>query len=275
VTVFERKGKSEQRKGCSEQFLFSFRYSLFALFLFGAQACRGTMSPLSNRLNVGEESFAVVVAEGEGGVGDLYALPVGGGVPLQITFSRVDESHPALTADGSVIAFIRGGQKGGTQPVVILMNLLNGAERRIELPSGAVPVRVGWAADQSRVFVRSSAGDFMFAAPPRAPNPVAVTPADSAAADSALAVVLGDPPFATATLCRRGAGLCAQTDSGETMIDSAGTDPVRWGPDSVAYISHNELTVLSLGGGHTRDVRPSRELKGMRQPTYAAGPGKR
>jgi len=192
----------------------------------------------------------VVVAEGEGGVGDLYALPPGGGVPLQITFSRVDESHPALTSDGSVIAFIRAGQKASTQPIVVLMNLLNGAERKIELPAGAVPERISWSPDQTRIFVRSAKGVFVI-------------------------VMLGDPAFAVAGVCRRGSGLCAESDSGESMIDSAGTDPVRWGPDSVAYMSHGELTVLSLSGGHTRDVRPSRVLPGIKQPTYAAGPGKR
>ena len=173
MTGLQRTGNREQRTGNRKQaslvegqgsrvkasILFAVRCSLFALFALSA--CRGTMSPLSNRLNVGEESFTVVVAEGEGGVGDLYALPPGGGVPLQITFSRVDESHPALTSDGSVIAFIRAGQKASTQPIVVLMNLLNGAERKIELPAGAVPERISWSPDQTRIFVRSAKGVFV------------------------------------------------------------------------------------------------------------------
>ncbi|MEP6473831.1 MAG: hypothetical protein ABJC74_08925 [Gemmatimonadota bacterium] len=233
------------------------------------------MSPLSNRLNIGEEAFAVVVADGEGGLGDLYAIPGGGGVPLQITFSRVDESYPALTSDGSVIAFIRGGLKSGTQPVVVLMNLLNGAERRVELPEGEAPVRVAWSVDQSRIFIRTSKGLYAVGAPPRTPDLAAVAAADSASADSALNAVLGDPAIAIAGTCRSGKGVCARSDTDETLLDSLGRDPVRWGPDSVAYVSGNLLEVLSLGGGHVREVRPSRELKGVRQPTYAAGPGRR
>jgi hypothetical protein len=233
------------------------------------------MSPLSNRLQIGEEAFVVVVAEGEGGLGDLYALPASGGAPLQITFSRVDESGPALTTDGSVIAFIRRGQKTGTQPVVVLMNLLNGAEHRIELPQGSAPVRVAWSNDQTRLFVRTASGVYGLEAPPRPTDLTPVGPTDSSAADSALAVVLGDPPFARATPCRSGTGICAESDSGESVIDSAGADPARCGPDSVAFVVHNELQILPLGGGHLREVRPSRVLAGMRQPAYAAGPGAR
>lgn len=229
------------------------------------------MSPLSNRVNIGDEPFVVVVAEGEGNAGDLYAIPSSGGVAWQITFSRVDESHPAVTTDGSVVAFLRGGQKPETQPVVVLMNLLNGAERRIELPAGARPERVAWSADQTKVYIRTSTGLFSIAAPPASQLLAPVPPADSASADSALAVLLGTPAFARASLCRSGAGLCAESDSGESVIDSAGADPARWGADSVAYISHGELTVLSLGGGHTRDVRTSKVLKGVREPTYSEG----
>jgi hypothetical protein len=233
------------------------------------------MSPLSNRLQIGEEAFVVVVAEGEGGLGDLYALPAGGGAPLQITFTRVDESHPALTADGSVLAFIRAGQKTGGQPVVVLMNLLNGAERRVELPPGSAPVRVAWSRDQTGLFIQTTTGMFSATAPPNASAAAPVGPADSAAADSALAVVLGTPAFGTAGPCRSGGGLCSHSDSGESVIDSAGSDPARWGPDSVAYVVHNQLQILPLGGGHLREVRPSRVLAGMRQPAYAAGPGRR
>lgn len=237
--------------------------------------CRGTMSPLSNRLQIGEEAFAVVVADGEGGVGDLFALPASGGLPLQITFTRVDESHPVLTTDGSVMAFIRAAQKDPTQPTVVLMNLLNGAERRIELPAGANPVRLAWSTNQTRLFIATSHGTYQVDAPPQPPQLQPVAPADGAAADSALAVVLGDPPFAVAGPCRSGSGVCATTDSGESVLDSAGVDPLRWGPDSVAYVVRNTLQILPLGGGHLREVRPSRVLARMRQPAYAAGPGRR
>jgi hypothetical protein len=188
------------------------------------------MSPLSNRLQIGEEAFVVVVAEGEGGLGDLYALPAGGGAPLQITFTRVDESHPALTADGSVLAFIRAGQKTGGQPVVVLMNLLNGAERRVELPPGSAPVRVAWSRDQTGLFIQTTTGMFSATAPPNASAAAPVGPADSAAADSALAVVLGTPAFATAGPCRSttssrfspsAAGICVRCGRAEFWPECA------------------------------------------------------
>jgi hypothetical protein len=155
------------------------------------------------------------------------------------------------------------------------MNLLNGAERRIELPAGAAPERVAWAGNQTRLFIASTRGLYSANAPPAALDLMPLTSADSAAADSALTVVLGDPPFAVAGRCRSGTGVCAESDSGESLIDSAGMDPVRWGPDSVAYVVANELQILPLGGGHLREVRPSRALMEMRQPAYAAGPGRR
>ncbi len=243
-------------------------------------ACRGTMSPLSNRLKIGEESFVIFVARGEGDLGDLYALPASGGVPLQVTFTRVEESAPAITGDGSVLAFIRASQRSETPPTVVFMNLLNGAERRVELPSGAIPVRLGWSADQTKLYIRAAVmewswQEFVVPAPPQSGFVTRVATDEKPAADSALSVVLGTPAFALAGSCLSAPGICAQSDSGESMIDSAGKDPARWGPDTVAFVARGEIQLLPLGGGHLRDVRPSHPLIDLRQPTYAAGPGPR
>lgn len=269
--------KSEGRRGKAGSIRFPLRSSPFALLclLLSLAACRGTLSPVSNRLKIGEEAFTVFVADGEGGVGDLYAVPVSGGVPFQVTFTRVDESGPALTNDGSVVAFIRGAQRSGVQPVVVVLNLLNGAERRIELPAGSLPARVAWSPDQTRLYIRTATGDFGAAAPPSPAVAAPVVASESAAADSALSVLLGSPAFAAAGACQTGGGVCARSDSGETLLDAEGRDPTRWGPDSVAYVSGGEVHVLPLGGGHLRAVLLSRQLPGIRQPTYAAGPGAR
>ncbi|MEO8139520.1 MAG: hypothetical protein ABI742_07745, partial [Gemmatimonadota bacterium] len=60
-------------------------------------ACRGSLSPLSNKIEVGKEPYIVFTADGEGGVGDLFASPLQGETQFQITFTRVDERLPALS----------------------------------------------------------------------------------------------------------------------------------------------------------------------------------
>src|SRR6267142_409397 len=66
------------------------RSLLTALALLAAgllAACRGTLSPLSNRLKIGEESYIVFSADGEDGLSDLFASPPSGSPTFQITFT--------------------------------------------------------------------------------------------------------------------------------------------------------------------------------------------
>ena len=248
---------------------------LLLLLLMTLMGCRGTMSPLSNRIQVGQEAFVVFVADGEENNGDLFAVPAAGGTAFQVTFTRVDESRPALSPDGSVVAFARGGLRPDAPVSVALLNLVNGAERRVELPPGAVVQQIAWSGDTTELFIRTATGDYAFATPPAIPALHPVPASDAPFADSALAVLLGDPPFATAAPCAAGHGLCAHADSGETLLDADGRDPFRWGGDSVAFFVGNGLVVRPLGAGRVRRVAWSRELGRPREATYAPGPVER
>ena len=100
-------------------------------------ACSGSLSPLSNKVKVGQEAYVILVADGEDGLGDLFASSTGGGVAFQITFTRVDERLPALAPDGVSLAFVRARAPGDTSELhVAVMNLLNGTERSLDLPTG-------------------------------------------------------------------------------------------------------------------------------------------
>jgi WD40 repeat protein len=245
------------------------------LVLAVAGGCRGTLSPLSNRIKVGEEPFVVFVADGEEGAGDLFAVPAAGGTAFQVTFTRVDESQPALSPDGSVVAFARGGFRAGAPVSVALLNLANGAERRIDLPPGAAVQRIGWSPDGTEIFIRTTAGTLASAAPPAAPLLHAVAASDTVIADSALAVLLGDPAFAAAGPCATGQGLCALGSSSETLLDPEGRDPLRWSGDSVAFFVNNSLVVRPLGAGRVRRLTWTRVPAHAREASYTPGPAER
>jgi hypothetical protein len=56
---------------------------------------------------VGSESYVVFEAAGEDGQGDLYASPAAGGPSFPVTFSRAHETAPALSPDGTMLAYLR------------------------------------------------------------------------------------------------------------------------------------------------------------------------
>ena len=150
--------------------------------------------------------YAMFVAGGGAAGGDLYAVRTEGGAVVPITFSTVGEMRPALSPDGVMLAFLRGASlRDSTPGTVWVMNLLNGAEREVELPRGAgVPRQVGWSLD----------GRSLVVAARRRPLPIERTarpercrgrsrPADRPAAESALAVLLGEPGVRAGGAVRR------------------------------------------------------------------------
>ena len=89
------------------------------------------------------------------------------------------------------------------------MNLLNGAEREIELPEGAgPPEQVGWTTDGRSLVVRAGGRLYRAAAPPAEGAARPVAGAERAAAESALAVLLGEPGFARVVPCATPEDLC-------------------------------------------------------------------
>ncbi|HEY7027033.1 MAG TPA: hypothetical protein VH438_05475 [Gemmatimonadales bacterium] len=230
-------------------------------------SCTGSLSPLSHKLKIGEEPYVVFTADGEGGTGDLFASPVGGGTVYQVTFTRLNEHLPRLNPDGSMLAFVRGD---GSTAAVWVMNLLNGAERRVTEPGGAEPQGLAWSADSKTVYVKVANGVLAAAAPPAGPSVTSLEGQALAAGDSALAVLVGDPVAGEVVSCPSGAGLCVRLGDESQQLDSAGTEPVRWGADSVAYRVGDQFVVRPLAGGTTRALRWSKRLEHPRELTYFA-----
>jgi hypothetical protein len=242
------------------------------LTLITVFACRGSLSPLSNRLEVGQEPYFVFVADGEADVGDLFASKPAGGAVYQITFTRVDERLPALSPDGTMLAFLRARAPGSvTRQVLVVMNLLNGAEQRVDLEA-SFPSAIAWSRDGRRLYLR--AGDSLLGTPtPPAPFALGLVPdAERPTADSLLSVLLGDPPLAEAFPCD-GTGVCARFGDGTRQtIAAAATDPTRWMGDSILYREAGEWVIRPLAGGRPRVLRLSGELRHWRSLMVFGGP---
>jgi hypothetical protein len=233
------------------------------------------MSPLQGRIEAGEEPFMVFVAEGGDGMTDLFASLPGGGEVSRLTFTGLVERSPRITHNGGLVVFVRdrGGADSGAANVVI-MNLLSGAERTLELPESAGrPELVAWTADETAVYARTTRGTWLLQAPPSENHPVELPPELLPAADSAMAVLLGTPAFAEATICADG-GVCVTGPTGEpSQLSSAGADPFRWGSDSLAWFVNGVVEVRPLGPGPVRAISWSDgRVTGARQGSYAETP---
>jgi hypothetical protein len=239
------------------------------LLLAMLAGCRGTLSPLSNKLEIGQESYFLFVADGEDGLGDLFAAAPVGAQSFQLTFTRLDERAPSLSPDGVMVAFLRSRAPGDSTAAVVIMNLVNGAER---LLSDVGEVRaLAWSRDGARLFLRTPSGIRAVPAPPAASAISKVEAGEHAIADSAFKILLGDPPVGEAVACEQG-GICALLPSGLSVLSADGTSPARWGSDSLIYAAGNELIVRPLGGGANRMIKFTGNLRNPRGVTlFPAG----
>jgi hypothetical protein len=189
--------------------------------------------------------------------GDLYALQADGGAAIPLTFSVVGEMRPSLAPDGGQVAFLRGGTLTDSLPASVwVLNLVNGAERQVRLPLQAGrPEQVGWSGDGASLVVRAERGVFRLAAPPATGEARALDGPGRAAAESSLAVLLGDPAFARVVACEDPADLCVQGDSGApALLAERASEAARWGGDSVAYLAGDRLVVRPVGPGRSRVI---------------------
>ena len=242
--------------------------------LCGLLACEGTLPPLRGQMEVGRDAYAVVVAGKGIAGGDLYAVRTEGGVAVPITFTNVGEMRPALSPDGGTVAFLRGQSlRDSTPGTVWVMNLLSGADRELVLPRGAgLPARVGWSRDGQSIVVGTATALYRFGAPPAAPDPHPVPPAERAAAESSLAVLLGKPVFGRVVPCREPGALCVVGDTGAPgLLAQDARDPARWGTDSVAFIAGNTIEIRPLGPGRARRLEVSGAPGPLRQITVFTG----
>ena len=216
-------------------------------------ACGG-ISPLRKHAVVGRDSYAVFVADAPGGARDLFGVRGDGGAVFQITFTPVHEARPALSPDGGMVAFLRARRlQDSVAGAVWVMNLLTGAERRIEMPARIDADAVGWTRDGRSLLVTASRFAYEIPAPPARGEPRAIPPFEWRRVDSALGVFVGDPPFARVYQCEE--SLCAVSAGGTpAAVADQGRDPARWGADSLAYFMGDELLIRPVGPGKARRV---------------------
>ena len=228
-----------------------------ALVILGA--CEGTLPPLRGKMEVGRDAYAVFVGGRGRAGGDLYVVRTDGGPAVQITFTPVGEMRPDLSRDGRMLAFLRGGSlRDSTPGSVWILSLDTGGEREVELPRGAgIPREAAWAPDNGSLVVRTGAGLYSAPSPPAESEARPVPQARRAQAESTLAVLLGDPPFAEVVPCPDPGALCLRTRTEESAPLARGAHaPLRWGRDSVAFFrADGALEIRPLGPGRARLLR--------------------
>ena len=178
-----------------------------------------------------------------------------------------------------MLAFVRAATPAdSTARRVWFMNLVTGNEREMPVfPDSSVPLRLAFAADGNAIYARTTGGVWVLDAPPAPPLFRRATGADSAAADSALTVFIGDPAFARIGPCIAKVGsLCAfPPGQAEAPLQEGGVDPVHWGTDSIAYLIGDRLIVRPGVGGRSREILWAQMPSHPRRPTFApaAPPG--
>lgn len=229
-----------------------------ALGLAALAACQG-VSPLTNKVAVGEEAIVVLVGEGRDGYTDLFAGSPGGGVLHRISFTRDREAMPAVHPGGAAVAFLRRSAEAGDSTTwLVVMNLVNAAEREVILPPGlGDPSRIGWGRDGTTLYVRGAAGLAATQAPPGTLALTLLAAGDPAyaTADSATMFLLGEPALARVERCPGAEFACVRADTLPPQPLEAGIAGVfRWGSDSLATIQAEGIGVRPLGGGRARRV---------------------
>jgi hypothetical protein len=231
-----------------------------------------TLSPLQSRVDVGEDPFVLFLAEGTNGDTDLFVVEPGGGRVTRVTFTPLVEMSPRLSRQGGMVAFIRAADTTIASPRdVVVMNLINGAERKLDIPDNiGQPMRLAWSHDESALYLQTPTSTWRVAAPPAVTVAVEVAGAELVTADSAFAVMLGDPAFAVAAPCGSG-GICVTGPNGEpNTLSTTGTGALRWGNDSLAWFDNDVLVVRPLGPGPARQVEwAAGQVRNPREASYA------
>jgi hypothetical protein len=245
---------------------------LLPLTLLLSTACDATLPPLRGKAEVGRDAYVVFVG-GNVTSSDLYAVRADGGSTIPLTYTPVAELAPALSPDGVSVAFFRARSLGDSAPATVwVMNLLSGADRELRLPKDAgPPLQLGWSGGGSSLVVRTARGLYRVTAPPRKAESQPVPASERPAAESSLAVLLGDPVFARVVPCPPDR-LCVVGDSGGPGFLARGAQQAaRWGADSVALLIDERVEIRPLGPGRPRRLSWSDLPEHPRQLTVFPG----
>src|SRR5688500_20238993 len=98
------------------------------------------LTPISRRIQVGEEPFVIGVGEGSDAMTDLFAAPAGGGAFVRLTFTRSEERLPRLSPEGTAVVFVRR-ECGAENPrwSLVVLDLLTTTVRRAPVSPGTDP----------------------------------------------------------------------------------------------------------------------------------------
>ncbi len=113
-------------------------------------------------------------------------------------------------------------------------------------------------------------------APPAPSDARPVPAAERAAAESALAVLLGSPAFARVVPCAEPGALCVAGDTGAPgPLARDARDAARWGDDSVMFFRGDVVEIRPLGPGRARRLDWEAVPRRPRQMTVFLGTGRR
>lgn len=207
------------------------------------------VTPLTNKIAVGEDAFVIAVGEGPDSATDLFAAPAGGGNFIRLTFNRAEERGPRLGPDGTQVAYLRRSSGSPLWSLVIL-DLRSNVEHSVPLPAAAgEPLQLGWSTTGKNVMVRAN-GYFSTETPPARLRLVPVSAEATGAADSVTRERLGPGDLGVVRPC--GGELCVAVGDSVTPLGPGNTGAIRWGTDSVGYFSLGSFEVRPLRGGHPR-----------------------
>ncbi len=247
-------------------------------FLFVAVlAAAGCITPISSKIEVGDEPFALVVGEGKDGSTDLFAVPAAGGTFQQLTFTRVAEGLPRVAPAANLVAFTR--LRDSLTSEVVVMHLRLGTEQRGSLDHDAGTIEaLGWSAGGDSVIVRTDRGVWSAAVGAKLTFHAAGSD-DRARLDSLTYEWVGDDRFGAIQPCQKGdqpLQPCVITARGDsTLLGTDITSPIRWGHDAMAYFRGNIFEVRPLAGGHARRPTWVSPPGNPRQPTHHPGAAQR
>jgi len=233
-----------------------------------AAAC--TVTPLTNKISVGEEAFVIGVGEGPDSLTDLFAAPAGNGAFARLTFNRAEEHLPRLAPDGLRVAYLRRA-RGQSSWTLVILDLLSNAEQTSAVPLESGPTGgLGWSLDGTQVVLRTGEGRYysMNATGSGKARLVPIASGLVVQADSLTRELLGPAREGLVRAC--GGELCVAVGDSLTPLGAGVSGAIRWGPDSVGYFSNGRFEVRPLAGGVPR--RPGwKEVPGqLREITYAA-----